>query len=107
MKLERIDKDSLEHTKVCNERRKFFGNASGNWYCDKCKYLMNSFIYNFDYHIPETCPQCNEGKMIENESERSIPSVPNMIDKSREKNWEQGLTPMQQASVLLGESDPY
>lgn len=107
MKLERIDINSQENAELYKQRKSHFGNSIGTWICDKCAHSINSFLHNFENHIPEDCPNCQTGKMIEDENKRFVQKTVNMIDRSREKNWEQGLNPMQQASVLLGETDPY
>lgn len=109
MNLERIPSTKLD-TSIANqiivERMKVFGKAIGSWFCNKCKHQMDSFLYNFEHHISENCPKC-DGVMVEDETKREVQKTINMIDRSREKNWDKGLSPAQQASVLLGESDPY
>lgn len=92
---------------IINQRIKKYGKAISHWVCDKCSHDVCSFLYNWENHIPESCPNCNDGKLVEDISKRETQANFYFIDKSREKNWEQGLSPMQQASVLLDEADPY
>jgi hypothetical protein len=97
----------IQINKIINARIKVYGKTSSTWVCSGCRFEMGSFVYNFDVHVPEICPQCLSGKMIEDESRREEPKTVNMIDGSREKNWEKGLSASEQAAVLLDQRDPY
>ena len=112
--LDRISKEDQDNpelqyqiNKIINARIKVYGKTSSSWVCSDCRFEMGSFIYNYDIHIHEICPQCMAGKMIEDVTRREEPKIVNMIDRSREKNWDKGLSAAEQASVLLGDKDPY
>lgn len=91
-----------------NDRIKKYGNMGGVWICDHCNHEIQSFLYNWEYHVPENCPKCKEGILKEDENRRTKPIVPQFIDANRQKNWTQGLTPAQQAAVLSDEKvNPY
>lgn len=110
MKLERIDKDDKElFDKVCSERVKYFGfNTGGYWYCSHCQNQMTSFLRSFEYHIPEVCPRCDVGSMIENESEREKPTGSAFIrGKKGEDAWLSKQPPHMQADILLGRDPEY
>ncbi len=92
---------------IINQRLKAYGKIISHWVCNNCGDDVCSFLYNWESHIAEVCTKCNVGELIEDKSKREVQANFYFIDKSREKNWEQGLSPMEQASVLLGETDPY
>ena len=91
-----------------DERLKKFGRSSGYWYCNKCNYEMTSFLYNWEYHIPEKCPTCKEGDMVENEKKREAPTKPPAFKTDKEKRWLETSSITEQAEVLLDENkNPY
>lgn len=87
---------------IVNERTKIFGKTSSTWECSnvECCHTETSFLYNFEWHISEICSKCDYGTMFENESKRVVPFRAQFYDKSREENWFNSLSPIQQAGIL-------
>lgn len=70
--------------------------------CDSCGELIDTLNGSWKKDVPEKCPKCQKGTFKE------IQAPPTrFFDRTREKNWDKGLTPTQQARVLTGEIDPY
>lgn len=70
--------------------------------CDSCGELVETLNGSWKADVPEKCPKCSQGSFKE------IQAPPTrFFDRTREKNWDKGLSPTQQARVLSGEIDPY
>ena len=93
-----------------DERMKKHGKTIGTWVCDKetCKHQMDSFLYNFETHIPVICPKCNEGNMAEDESKRETQTPPQFKDAHRERNWLKNASQAEQVRVFSDDNEkPY
>lgn len=91
-----------------NARIKKYGRETYSvWICNKCKYEMDSFLHNFEYHIPLNHEECG-GEMIEDESRRESPQAPSLQDAGRERNWLKTASQEEQVRVLSSDdATPY
>ncbi len=100
--MEREDKDKIN----IDERIKKYGKVSSTWYCSaKCGHEINSFLFNFEYHVPEMCPQCNTGWMFEDESKRVQPFKMKIGGGKQEEDRRFNQLPLlKQAEILSDDS---
>lgn len=98
-----IEKREVELTdEVMTERLKKYGKTSSTWYCSaKCGNEIISFIYSYEYHVPEMCSKCNSGWMFEDESKRIYPQKMFIGGgKQAEDNWFNSQSVAKQAAIL-------
>ena len=69
--------------------------------CNKCEYEVEGSNGTYKEYIG-TCPKCNSGEVVE----KKVPCT-NFKNNSRERDWMQSASIIDQAKVYGGDSDPY
>ena len=83
--------------------------------CNKCGFkdeYSTSPSVPKDMKVPSKCPECGKGKMkklfsIECKGKAGIDVVNGFEYEYGKKNWKQGKSPSEQASILMGDKNPY